>query len=144
MTGLSNLFCAVRRRRDEVQLSSMLAYILHHEDALRVLERIARVPPSHNAPMIEVERTLEDGRCDIAVECPEYTIFIENKVDAGFGPRQIEKYVRGLPYGNPGRVVAITPLLHQQMVDGHDASDGDPVVFTTWSQLAHGLRVAAG
>lgn len=108
--------------RRELDLSRLLAWLLdplgdHGLGTAPLSGFLDLAGISHNRRLslcrveLEVPRyvgAVLAGRIDIELVHPDFVVLVENKPFAGFGDRQLERYVRALPAnGTPGRVIAL-------------------------------------
>jgi hypothetical protein len=134
--GLSNQFLCVRKRRDEVQLSSMLAHLLQtHQPAMAAFEGLIGLPSGQDQIVTVEDHDPIHGRTDIRIDCEEYLVVVESKIDAGFQPDQLQRYLALVDiqrFERPGYVVVLQPYDVQQTVED--------VHWKTWNGLVAALR----
>jgi hypothetical protein len=108
--GTTALLRSLRRPADEVQLTAAISAVFQAEPRaaasfLRLLQPAEgdRVPDTVSCRHEEI---VEDGRIDLRFSADDLDVIVELKIHAGYGPGQLEKYLRALRPG--GWLVAIT------------------------------------
>ena len=129
-----NLFSALGVTRKEVIQSRFLSYLLdpneHHCQGAIFLNAFLTIIglPEVNTVQIKHVRVVTEhsagealGRMDIVLFCqPDWLIVIENKVDAGEGDQQLDRYAKWLSKqkgysDNSKRLVFLTPTGHESV-----------------------------
>ena len=125
-SGPAPLLRGLRKRGDESQLTQVIGrmaatstlFACGYAEALMIAARrvfperaasVAPVPSDLNcAPEYSLGR--DEGRVDLRLHAPGFTLLVEHKLHSDFGPRQLERYRRAVDRLPPGRhgLIAVT------------------------------------
>jgi len=125
-SGPAPLLRGLRKRGDEAQLTQVIgrmaatSVVFAHGYAETLLAAAARIFPGRAASVAPVPSDLscapeyslglQEGRVDVRLHAPGFTLLVEHKLHSDFGFRQLERYRRAVDRLPPGRhaLVAVT------------------------------------
>lgn len=145
-----NLLTALHRwawRQDENFITDAFAFLLRRlltEDfavGIELVQFVAgdRIPVATTAATIRVRTqvTVAQGRPDIEISCPNHLVYIEAKVESGFGAQQLERYLAALDARLPPHSTTLV-VLSRYPAD-IPSTISDRVIARRWHQVAHRL-----
>lgn len=139
VVGVDDILSIIGRSRHEAYHSAMLAWLLNplakHGMGAALLARLLQRcgvedGPSRHRARVECEVVRGNTRADIVAFCPDVTLIVENKVDAGEQERQCDRLYEH--FGNePGAVfLYLTP-------DGRAPQTATGAALAIWATLRY-------
>ncbi|MCW5880829.1 MAG: PD-(D/E)XK nuclease family protein [Anaerolineae bacterium] len=139
VVGVDDILSIIGRSRHEAYHSAMLAWLLNplakHGMGAALLSRLLQRcgvedGPSRHRARVECEVVRGNTRADIVAFCPDVTLIVENKVDAGEQERQCDRLYEH--FGNePGAVfLYLTP-------DGRPPQTATGAARDAWTVLRY-------